>query len=47
MKMYAYEIKQNLSNNIFSLLGSRYYDGIAYCFFSTITRNGFFLTYEK
>ena len=41
MQIYAYEIKQNLSKNIFLLLGCRYYDGIAHCFFPTITRNGF------
>ena len=41
-KIYAYEIKQNLSKNIFLLLGRRYYDGSAHCFFSpTISRNGF------
>ena len=33
MKIYAYEIKQNLSKNIFLLLDRRYYDGIAHCFF--------------
>ena len=40
-KMYAYKIKQNLSKNIFLLLDCRYYDGIAHCFFPTITRNDF------
>ena len=39
--MYAYEIKQNLSKNIFWLLDRHYYDGIVHCFFPTITRNGF------
>ena len=33
-KNYAYEIKQNISKNIFLLLGLRRYDGIAHCFFS-------------
>ena len=36
---YAYEIKQNLSKNIFLLIGRHYYDDIAHCFFPTITRN--------
>ena len=36
-KIYAYEIKQNLSKNIFLLLRSRYYDGIAHRLFPTIT----------
>ena len=40
-KMYAYEIKQNLSKNIFLMLGRRRCDGIVSCLFSTITRNGF------
>ena len=33
MKIYFYESKQNLSKNIFLLLGRRYYDGIAHWFF--------------
>ena len=40
-KMYAYEVKQNLSKNIFLLLGSSHYFGIAHCFFPTITGKGF------
>ena len=32
-KIYAYEIKQNLSKNIFLLLGRRYDNGIAHWFF--------------
>ena len=41
--MYAYEIKQNLSKNIFLLQGYRH-DSIAHCYFPTII---FVLTYEK
>ena len=48
MKIYAYEIKQNLSNNMFLLLGRRYYDGIAHCFFFLLSlATAFILTYEK
>ena len=40
MKIYAYEIKQNLSKTSFCCIGHRYYDGIVHCFFPTIIRNG-------
>ena len=33
MQIFVFEIKQKLSKNIFLLLGSRYYDGIAHWFF--------------
>ena len=33
-KIYAYKIKQDLSKNIFLLLGRHHYDAIANCFFS-------------
>ena len=47
-KIYAYEIKQNLSKNIFLLLDRRYYDGIVHCFFFLLSlATAFVLTYEK
>ena len=39
-KIHAYEIKQDLSKNIFLLLGRHHYDGIAHCFFPIVTCNG-------
>ena len=40
-KIYAYEIKQDLSKKICLLLWHHHYDAIAHCFFPTITCNGF------
>ena len=39
-KLYACEIEQNLSKNIFLLLGFRHYDSVTHCF-PTVTCNGF------
>ena len=46
-KIYAYMIKQNLLKNNFLLLGRRYYDDIAHCFFLLSLATTFVLTYEK
>ena len=46
-KMYAYEIKQNLSKIIFLLLGRRHYDGFVHCFFLLSLEIAFVLIYEK
>ena len=46
-KIYAYEIKQDLSNNIFLLPGCCHYDVIAHYFFPTIPYNGFCSQLQK
>ena len=46
MKTYAYEIKQNLSKDIFLLLDRRYYDDIEHCYLLSLA-TAFVLTYEK
>ena len=46
-KIYAYKIKQDLSKNIFLLLGRCHYDANVHCFFLLSLATAFVLAYKK